>query len=181
MRRVLSKTTNFGLLFGLADAGLVQYCEENDPPVYITIAEAKEIREKLLTKRPRLLKYIDELKTQALRDGYTTTILGMRRYFPPLLSSNSKDQKEALKAAVNHPIQGTAASIIKIAMVWIDKVIPGALRLQVHDELLLEIPMDQMENVTPLVVDLMEAAALKVLKFPVKVSYGIGVNWEESK
>ena len=124
--------------------------------------------------------YLNEIVAQARRTGYTETILGRRRYLPDLTSSNRQRREMAERMALNAPIQGSAADIIKIAMIRLDDALTRAglrsrILLQIHDELVLEVAPDERDVVTELVREKMAGAA--DLKVPLDVSIGYGDTW----
>ena len=133
--RVLAKTCSFGLLYGLGDKGLVKYCMENDPPVYITLQEARRIRSTVLGGRIELNQWLENTREFAMKNGYTQNLFNQRRYFPDLKSKDEYVVEDNLKAAINMPIQGTLAVIVKAIMIEVEKKFPGYMRLQVHDSL----------------------------------------------
>lgn len=127
---------------------------------------------------------MDESVARAHRDGYVTTLFGRRRYLPEVNSRNVARRKFAERTAMNTPIQGTAADIIKAAMVKLDREIRSRglrsqMLLQVHDELVFEVVEDELEEMTSLVRQAMESAA--DLKVPLKVDVNVGHNWLEVK
>jgi DNA polymerase-1 len=129
---------------------------------------------------------LDETKEKARSEGYVETLMGRRRYFPvfkmPTSGSNRQVMMRAEREAVNHPIQGTAADIIKIAMEQLHEALAdyqARMVLQVHDELVLEVPEEEMEEVEKLMVDIM-SNAIK-LDVPLKVDPSNGTNWLELK
>jgi len=132
-------------------------------------------------------RYLEETRIKARTDGYVETLFGRRRYFPvfksPMNSANRQAVMRAEREAVNHPIQGTAADIIKIAMVRLHEQLRGRYQarmlLQVHDELLLEMPLEEVEAVRPLVIDIMCNAY--ELDAPLRVEAETGANWLELK
>jgi DNA polymerase I len=128
--------------------------------------------------------YLHQVVAQARRDGYTQTVLGRRRYLPDLTSDNRQRREMAERMALNAPIQGSAADIIKVAMLRVDAALrESGLRsrmlLQVHDELVLEVPEAEEGIATGLVKRHMETAA--VLRVPLVVSVGVGSNWVDAK
>lgn len=135
---------------------------------------------------PGIQRYLDQTREQAKQQGYVETLMGRRRYFPVFRGSMTGQNRQAwLRAereAVNHPIQGTAADIVKVAMIELfDRLRPyqAQLLLQVHDELLLELPEEEVEVVRPLMMEtMMNAYHLDV---PLKVGASTGANWLELK
>jgi len=126
---------------------------------------------------------MDGILEEARVRGYVTTLLGRRRYVPELQSQNAQLASAAERAAVNAPIQGTAADLIKMAMVAIDRRLEQGrlgtrMLLQVHDELLFEVPEKEVEQVKKLVREVMEN--VKALRVPLRVDIGTGRNWAEA-
>ena len=123
----------------------------------------------------------DEVVEQARRDGYTSTLFGRRRYLPELNSDNRVARENAERAALNAPIQGTAADIIKVAMVRVDRALAGyqsRVLLQVHDELVVEVAAGELDEVRGIVEREMDRAIS--LLVPLEVSAGTGTNWNEA-
>ena len=126
-------------------------------------------------------RYLDEVVEQARRDGYTSTVFGRRRYLPELTSDNRIARENAERAALNAPIQGTAADIIKVAMLRVDDALrdyASRVLLQVHDELVLEVAPGELDAVQAIVEREMDKAI--ELLVPLEVSAGTGANWEEA-
>jgi DNA polymerase-1 len=131
----------------------------------------------------RIKSYMDGILVEARARGYVTTLLGRRRYVPELQSNNSQTASAAERAAINTPIQGTAADLIKMAMVAIDRRLTqeklrARMLLQVHDELLFEVPEQEVERVKKLVREVMEG--VMPLCVPLRVDIGTGKNWAEA-
>jgi DNA polymerase-1 len=169
MRRT-SKMINFGLLYGMEAYGLAQRLD-------ITRAEAQTHVDTYFEQFPDVRAYMSGIVDQARDTGYTTTILGRRRYLPELNSSRTRDRQMGERMALNAPIQGSAADIIKKAMIDLDRELSVAghsarMLLQIHDELVLEVPEDELDAVRDLTVRTMQGVAQ--LHVPLKVSYGIG-------
>ena len=126
--------------------------------------------------------YLDETKRQARDQGFVTTLLGRRRYIPEMNTPNFQIRSQAERIAINTPIQGTAADIIKVAMVRIDRAIrdrnlKARMILQVHDELVFEVPRDEAEELSTMMCDLMENAF--PLTVPLHVDARTGTNWQD--
>ena len=150
-QRSFAKRVNFGLLYGMGTQSLAQQAG-------ISMKEAQQFVDAYFAGFPNIRKYIDDTKRKAKDEGYVETLLGRRRYFP-ILQTATRDprtnimQRTAEREAINHPIQGTAADIIKIAMIQIHRAAgralarPAACCLQVHDELVLEAPEPAAESV----------------------------------
>lgn len=178
-QRRFAKAVNFGLIYGMGAFRLARDSE-------LTLAEAEDYIKAYFERFPGINQYLEETKKKAKKQGYVETLLGRRRYFPIFNvkgSVNRQFEMRAEREAVNHPIQGTAADIIKIAMVQLHQELTAAhqarLMLQVHDELLLEVPEEEIDVVRPLVIDIM-CDAFK-LDVPLKVEASIGKNWLELK
>lgn len=171
-RRV--KAMSYGLVYGLSSFGLSQQLR-------IPNSEAKEIMENYFERFGGVKRYLDEVVDQARKDGYTSTLFGRRRYLPELSSDNRVARENAERAALNAPIQGTAADIIKVAMVRVDRRIAteqlrSRVLLQVHDELVVEVASGEMERISRIVHEEMDQAIR--LRVPLEVSAGTGANWE---
>ncbi len=176
MRR-LAKTVNFGLSYGMSGYGLAQRTG-------LSQEEANAFIKSYFAKYPKVKRYIEEAKRKARKQGYVETLLGRRRYFPELMSEKAhwSAKRAAEREAINMPIQGTAADILKIAMINLHRAIherdlESRMILQVHDELVLEVPEEELETVKPLVKSTMEGAFQ--LDAPLKVDIKVGKNWLE--
>lgn len=169
-RRV--KAMSYGLVYGLSAFGLSQQ-------LGIPAREAKEIMESYFERFGGVKRYLDEVVVQARKDGYTSTVFGRRRYLPELNSDNRVARENAERAALNAPIQGTAADIIKVAMIRVDKALEGMasrVLLQVHDELVVEVAPGEAEDVQRILEREMDKAI--ELTVPLEVSVGVGKNWD---
>jgi DNA polymerase-1 len=171
-----AKTVNFGVLYGMGASRLSR-------ELGIPIREAKTFIEQYFAKMPGVKRYQEENLSLARANGYVTTLLGRRRYLPGLQGEDPRARSQAERIAANTPIQGSAADLIKRAMIQIhDKLRRGRFTtrmiLQVHDELLFEGPEAEYEAVAALVVSAMEAAAELVV--PLKVDLGFGANWDRA-
>jgi len=169
MRR-RSKMINFGLLYGMEAYGLAQRLD-------IGRGDAQDLIDQYFEQFPEVKAYMAGIVEEARNSGFTTTILGRRRYLPELNSSRSRDRQMGERMALNAPIQGSAADIIKKAMIDLDdRLMEGSfgaeMILQIHDELVLEVPLEEIDAVTRLTVDTMEGVAS--LSVPLRVSYGTG-------
>lgn len=167
------KQMNYGLAYGLSAYGL-------STRLGVSVGEARELMDDYFTTFGGVRDYLNEIVAQARRTGYTETILGRRRYLPDLTSSNRQRREMAERMALNAPIQGSAADIIKIAMIRLDDALTRAglrsrILLQIHDELVLEVAPDERDVVTELVREKMAGAA--DLKVPLDVSIGYGDTW----
>jgi len=173
-RRV--KAMSYGLAYGLSAYGLAAQLK-------ISTEEAKVQMEQYFARFGGVRDYLREVVDQARKDGYTSTVLGRRRYLPELDSSNRQVREAAERAALNAPIQGSAADIIKVAMINVDKVLKDAglksrMLLQVHDELLFEVAPGERDEVERLVREQMGNAY--PLDVPLEVSVGFGRSWDSA-
>jgi DNA polymerase-1 len=143
--------------------------------------EAQEFYNQYFEAFPRLAEYIEELKADAARQGYTETMFGRRRYFEGIKSPIPYVRAAAERMAINAPLQGTQSDIIKLAMIEIDKRVPGTLLLQVHDELVFEIKKDKIEECASLIKEIMESVVpeKKRAGVPIAVEGKRGDNWGE--
>lgn len=168
------KALSYGLVYGLSAFGLSQQLN-------IPAGEAKQIMENYFHRFGGVKHYLDTVVTQARKDGYTATLFDRRRYLPELTSTNRATRENAERAALNAPIQGTAADIIKIAMLRIHHQLKktnakSRVLLQVHDELVVEIASGELTTVKKLIEHEMDNAI--TLKVPLEVSTGHGPNWD---
>ena len=171
-----AKTANFGIIYGISAFGLAERME-------VSRSEAKSLIENYFATYPRVREYIDECIEKARQTGYIETLLGRRRYLADINSRNAVVRGYAERNAVNAPIQGTAADIIKIAMIRIDqRLVSEGLRakmiLQVHDELNFSVPREELDQVRQIVVQEMENAC--ALSVPLVAECGVGDNWLEA-
>ena len=172
MRRI-AKVMNFGVIYGLSAYGISQQTD-------LAPDEGAKFIESYFARYPGIRDYLEETREQARRLGYLETISGRRRYIPEVNSPNYHIRQAAERMAVNMPVQGTAADVIKLAMVSIDRRMEeegllSRMILQVHDELIFEVAMDEIEAVTSLVSELMPAAMELVV--PLKVDLKSGPTW----
>ncbi len=167
-----AKVVNFGILYGMSPHGL-------SAATGMTFTEAKEFIARYFELRAPVRKYMDKTAEQALKDGYVATIFGRRRPTPDLKSSNFMVREGAKRAAINMPIQGTEADLMKLAMLQVEKNIGdlGQQLLQIHDSILVETPAQNAEKVAKILKDTMEG----VYELPValKVDVTTGDNWGE--
>ncbi len=175
MRRK-AKTANFGIIYGISVFGLAERLN-------IPRSEAKELIDGYFETFPMVKTYMDKCIENAREKGFVETIFGRKRYLPDINSHNANVRGFAERNAINAPIQGSAADIIKIAMVRISKRIAeenlkSQMILQVHDELNFNVPVDEIETLKHLVREEMEQACS--LQVPLKVDIGIGNNWLEA-
>ncbi len=167
------KAMNYGLAYGLSSYGLAQQ-------LGITPAEASVLMEEYFRTFGGVRDYLRAIVAQARRDGYTETVLGRRRYLPDLNSDNRQRREMAERMALNAPIQGSAADIIKVAMLRVDKAIRDAglqsrMLLQVHDELVFEVAIGERAALEALVREQMGGAY--PLDVELGVSVGVGGDW----
>lgn len=176
MRRQ-AKAVNFGIVYGISDYGLSQN-------LHITRKEAAAFIEQYFSVFQGVRAFMDNIVQQARRDGFVTTILNRRRYLPEINASNYNLRSFAERTAMNTPIQGSAADIIKQAMVKLAarmkrEGVKSRMLLQVHDELVFEVPEDELEIMRDMVKEEMETAVK--LDVPLKVDVSWGANWHEAK
>jgi len=172
-----AKAVNYGLAYGLTPFGLGQ--QLGIPP-----DEAQEIVTAYFERFPKVDSFLQQAVVDATKTGFTTTLFGRRRYLPDLLSSNRNRQQMAQRMALNAPIQGTAADIIKLAMIRVQQALDDAglrtqMLLQVHDEIILECPDDELDQARELVVQQMCAVA--DLRVPLEVDTAIGPTWYDAQ
>jgi len=175
--RSRAKTINFGVLYGMGAHRLSNELK-------IPFREAKSFIDDYFARFPSIREYIERQKEQARARGWVETILGRRRNLPEITSANRVIRENAERMALNTPIQGSAADLIKVAMIQVDKALTGRfpearMILQVHDELVFDVPETQAEEVGQAVRELMENAVK--LDVPVRVDLGVGHNWLEAK
>lgn len=177
LQRRNAKAVNFGIVYGISSFGLSQ-------DLSISKTEAKEYIDRYFETYPGIKTFLDELVAKAKEDGYVTTMYGRRRPIPELKSSNFAQRSFGERVAMNSPIQGTAADIIKIAMIRVhDRLKEEGLRsrliLQVHDELLIEAYLEEVEQVEQILEQEMQQAAS--LRVPLEIDMHRGANWYEAK
>jgi len=176
MRR-RAKAVNFGIVYGISAFSLSQ-------DIGVPTSEAKEYMDRYFEKYSGVRAYMAQIVEQAKRDGYVSTILGRRRWLPELKSSNHNLRAFGERVALNMPIQGTAADIMKLAMIHVrDRLLAegleGRLVLQVHDELIVECPEAEAENVKALLTEEMES--VMDLAVPLTAEAHAGRTWAEAK
>lgn len=174
--RSRAKAINFGLLYGMGPARLAR--ETN-----LTVVEARQFIERYFESFPAVRGWIEAVLAGARTKGYVETILGRRRRFPEINSDDARARVFAENAAVNTPVQGSAADIIKKAMIVLEErlersTLAGRMLLQVHDELVLEVPRSQLDETRELVRVCMETAV--PLRVPLKIDFGHGASWLEA-
>lgn len=175
-QRRSAKAINFGLIYGMSAFGLGKQLGigRNEAQTYIN---------HYFDTYPGVQRYMDDIRAQAAEKGYVETLFGRRLYLPEIKASNGMRRQAAERTAINAPMQGTAADIIKKAMVKVDRWLQSSntgarMIMQVHDELILEVPDAQAEAVSAQLVELMQSAA--ALDVPLLVEAGIGNNWDEA-
>jgi len=175
-QRRSAKAINFGLIYGMSAFGLAKQLD-------ITRAEAQEYVDLYFQRYPGVKEYMEQTKEKAREDGYVETVFGRRLYLHEINAKNGMRRQYAERTAINAPMQGTAADIIKRAMIELDKEIQTGkfdmrMIMQVHDELIFEIKDSQVDEAIKLVRQKMEGAA--ELSVPLLVDVGIGINWDEA-
>lgn len=176
MRRA-AKAVNFGIVYGISDYGLSQNLD-------ITRKDAAKFIDTYLSSFPGVKQYMADIVADAKQKGYVTTLMNRRRYLPDITSSNFNLRGFAERTAMNTPIQGSAADIIKKAMIDMAKRLEEEglqtrMLLQVHDELIFEAPEDEIEKLKVIVPEVMESAL--ALDVPLKVDWAFGLSWYETK
>jgi DNA polymerase-1 len=174
MRRT-AKMVNFGIIYGISAFGLSQR-------LAIPRAEASAIIEAYFREYPAIKDFMELTVAEARESGYVETLSGRRRHFPDLNSGNQNIRGNAERAAINTPIQGTAADMIKLAMIRIDTLLrekpyQSKMLLQVHDELVFDLALDEQDELIPKILDIMKTALPLPRGVPVEVEYGTGPNW----
>jgi len=175
-QRRSAKAINFGLIYGMSAFGLARQ-------LGVARGAAQSYVELYFARYPGVRRYMDGTRAQARRDGFVETVFGRRLYLPDIASRNRQLQQYAERSAINAPMQGTAADIIKRAMISVDEWsrdenVPARLIMQVHDELVLEVRTDFLEQARAAVSERMSSAAH--LAVPLKVEVGSGANWDEA-
>ncbi len=171
-QRRLAKMLNYAVLYGVSEYGLAQQLGGG-----FSISEAKELIRLYNERFPTVLDFTKSIVTEAKSKGFTTTLCGRRRYFPDIHAPKIMERKYAERQAMNAPIQGTAADMIKIAMIHVDKHIRGTstrMLLNVHDELVFEVKLGEEDVLEPIRKDMEDALPLNV---PVEVDAKIGADW----
>lgn len=183
--RRAAKAVNFGLLYGMSAFGLAKQ-------IGVDRAVAQDYIKRYFARYPAILEYMERTKTMAKQLGYVQTILGRKLYSPDIQSSNRMIKDAAERAAINAPLQGSAAEIIKLAMIAVDEILPkddAKLLLQVHDELVFEVDADKADDIGNLIKTAMQNALTDTAKklgwevdfaVPLVVEIGIGENWEQA-
>ena len=171
-----AKAINFGLIYGMSAFGLSKQLN-------ILRNEAQDYINSYFTRYPGVSAYMERIKAEAAENGYVETLYGRRLYLPEIRSANFQRRQAAERTAINAPMQGTAADIIKLAMISVDKWLKknglgSGITMQVHDELVLEVPLPEVDLVAKELPLLMENAAS--LSIPLVVDLGLGKNWDEA-
>jgi DNA polymerase-1 len=174
--RRYAKVINFGLIYGMSAFGLAQN-------LGLERATAQTYIDSYFARYPGVAKYMEETRQRAREQGYVETVFGRRLWLPEIRGGNGPRRAGAERAAINAPMQGTAADLIKLAMIavqdWLDREkLQSKLIMQVHDELVLEVPMAELERVKQQLHILMGGVAQ--LKVPLEVGIGVGPNWERA-
>ncbi|MFA7246109.1 MAG: DNA polymerase, partial [Dehalococcoidia bacterium] len=174
MRRA-AKTVNFGVIYGMSGYGLQQATD-------LSREEAELFISTYFKRYPGVKNYLEATKRQAAALGYVQTVLGRRRFIPEINSTNRLARESAERMAINMPVQGTSADIIKIAMVNLHREMKKRgmktmMILQVHDELVFEAPPEEMDAIKQMVLEIMPAAIKLVV--PLKIDIKVGQNWGE--
>lgn len=175
--RFRAKAVNFGIVYGQSAHGLADSLK-------VSHAEAQEMIDRYYRAYPKVREYLDETIASAHRDGYASTLFGRKRRIPELKSSNYNLRSFGERTAMNHPMQGTAADIMKLAMIEVDKSLrehgmDAKMLLQVHDELVFECPADELERLSRLACDAM--GGVVELSVPLEVNVASGENWAIAK
>ncbi|MBH2960925.1 DNA polymerase I [Serratia marcescens] len=176
-QRRSAKAINFGLIYGMSAFGLARQ-------LGIPRGEAQRYMDLYFERYPGVLDYMERTRQQAAEQGYVSTLDGRRLYLPDVRSSNGMRRKAAERAAINAPMQGTAADIIKRAMIEVDAWLQGQEKplvhaiMQVHDELVFEVHESVIEEASQRIRQLMEGSM--TLAVPLKVDVGVGMNWDEA-
>ena len=171
-----AKAINFGLIYGMSAFGLARQLN-------IGRKQAAEYIDTYFDRYPGVLSYMNNVRSSAAEQGYVETFFGRRLYLPEINSRNGMRRQAAERTAINAPMQGTAADIIKLAMISVDdwlqhSGLTSVMIMQVHDELILEVPEHELKQVTEGLAERMENAAS--LKVPLVVDVGVGNNWDEA-
>jgi DNA polymerase-1 len=180
MVRRKAKAINFGIIYGISAFGLAQN-------LGIPQGEAKAYIDAYFERYPGIRAYMDKMKRQAREQGFVTTLFGRKIHVPGIKDKNPAMRSFSERAAINAPIQGTAADIIKRAMIRVPPALAQAklaarMLLQVHDELLLEVPREEVEQTSALLREVMENACAPAveLSVPLVADAGTGANWAEA-
>ena len=173
-QRRQAKAVNFGLLYGMSEFGLIRQ-------LGFTRQESQDYIKQYFHRYPGIYEYMQRTRQVALEQGFVETILGRRLYTPDIDARNMMVRKGAERAAINAPLQGSAADIIKMAMIEVDKILPkdqAKMLLQVHDELVFEVDADIADELAPKLAEVMQSVVK--LSVPLIVEVGKGMNWDEA-
>jgi DNA polymerase I len=170
-QRRAAKAVNFGIAYGQGAFGLADV-------LGIGRKEATDIIDRYFTRFPKIKQYMEDTVRSALEIGYVETLFGRRRYIVELKSQNQMMRRAGERAAINAPIQGTAADLVKFAMIRLSESLDIPILLQVHDELLFEAPINEVDGYLAEIKETMES--IHPLKVPLKVNVGHGANWEDA-
>jgi DNA polymerase-1 len=180
-----AKAINFGLLYGMSAFGLAKQLQ-------MSRGEAQDYIDMYFDRYPSVKQYMIDTRASAYERGYIETILGRKLYTPDINNSNRMVKQAAERAAINAPLQGSAADLIKLAMIAVDKVLPkeqAKMLLQVHDELVFEVDSDKVDDIAQLITDAMQDVLRDTAKgmgwevdfaVPLLVETGVGENWDEA-
>ena len=175
-QRRVAKVINFGLIYGMSAFGLAAN-------LGITRDAAKLYIDRYFARYPGVARYMDDTRASAKEKGYVETVFGRRLWLPEINGGNGPRRQAAERAAINAPMQGTAADLIKLSMIavqnWLDEQKGGTrMIMQVHDELILEVPEEELSLVRKRLPELMCGVA--ALKVPLVAEVGAGASWEEA-
>ena len=173
-QRRQAKAVNFGLLYGMSEFGLIRQ-------LGFTREESQNYIKQYFQRYPGIYEYMQRTRQVALEQGFVETILGRRLYTPDIAARNMMIRKAAERAAINAPLQGSAADIIKMTMIEVDKMLPQAqakMLLQVHDELVFEVDRDAADELAPKLAEVMQSVV--EISVPLVVEVGQGNNWDEA-
>lgn len=176
-QRRSAKAINFGLIYGMSAFGLAKQLK-------ISRHEAQQYVDRYFERYPGVKAYMDNTRKQAAEDGFVETLFGRRLYLPNIQSKNGQIRQAAERTAINAPMQGTAADIIKFAMIALQQQlqhsdIDARMLMQVHDELVFEVKQSDVDELSALVKSVMESAA--TLQIPLIVDIGVGDNWDQAQ
>ena len=174
-QRRRAKAINFGLIYGMSAFGLAKQLD-------IGRHDAQSYIDRYFERYPGVLSYMEDTRSKAAEQGYVKTLFGRRLYLPEINSSNGMRRQAAERTAINAPMQGTAADIIKLAMLkvshWLQDNADIKMIMQVHDELVFEVPTEKIDYATENISQLMSSAA--TLAIPLVVDVGSGKNWDKA-
>ena len=174
-QRRRAKAINFGLIYGMSAFGLAKQLD-------IGRHDAQSYIDRYFDRYPGVLSYMEDTRSKAAEQGYVKTLFGRRLYLPEINSSNGMRRQAAERTAINAPMQGTAADIIKLAMLkvshWLQDNADIKMIMQVHDELVFEVPTEKLDYAKENISQLMSSAA--TLAIPLVVDVGSGKNWDEA-